>query len=125
VHPEVPATADFCAIAGDPLARAVDGQSFRVATQAWTARVHSVYREDGSCWIQVFKDGDAAASVLVRCSRPRAGGTGGLGSGHGAFSQRAAGDGGGVATTRFLPARFASYSARSARSITLRASSPV
>ena len=69
MQPEVPATADFCAIAGDPLARAVDGQSFRGTAQAWTARVHSVYREDGSCWIQVFKDGDAAASVLVRCSR--------------------------------------------------------
>jgi hypothetical protein len=69
VFPEVPATADFCAIAGDPLALALDGQSFLGVAQPWTARVHGVYRDDGSCWIQVSKDGDAAASVLVRCSR--------------------------------------------------------
>ncbi len=69
MFPEVPATADFCALAGDPLALALDGHSFFGVTQAWTARVHSVYRDDGSCWIQVSKDGDSAASVLVRCSR--------------------------------------------------------
>lgn len=69
VFPEVPAAADFCAIACDPLASALDGQSVGGDTQAWTARVHSVYREDGSCWIQVSKDGDVAASVVVRCSR--------------------------------------------------------
>ena len=35
------------------------------------ARVHSVYRDERACWIQLFKDGDESASVLVRCSLSR------------------------------------------------------
>ena len=65
---EVPRDADFCAIGSDPMAAALEGRSFRGLTQDWIARVHSVYRDERSCWIQLFKDGDATASVLVRCS---------------------------------------------------------
>ena len=60
--------ADFCAIRSDPMAAALEGRSFRGLTQNWIARVHSVYRDERACWIQLFKDGDATASVLVRCS---------------------------------------------------------
>ena len=65
---EVPRDADFCAIGSDPMAAALEGRSFRGLTQDWIARVHSVYRDERACWIQLFKDGDASASVLVRCS---------------------------------------------------------
>ena len=65
---EVPMDADFCGIKSDPMAAALEGRSFRGLTQDWIARVHSVYRDERACWIQLFKDGDASASVLVRCS---------------------------------------------------------
>jgi hypothetical protein len=65
---EVPRDADFCAIGSDPLAAVLEGRSFRGRTQDWIARVHSVYRDERACWIQLFKDGDATASILVRCS---------------------------------------------------------
>jgi hypothetical protein len=55
----------------DPMAAALEGRSFRGFTQDWIARVHSVYRDERACWIQLFRDGDASASVLLRCS-PRA-----------------------------------------------------
>ena len=50
------------------MAAALEGRSFRGLTQDWIARVHSVYRDERACWIQLFKDGDATASVLLRCS---------------------------------------------------------
>lgn len=50
------------------MAAALDGRSCRGLTQEWIARVHSVYRDERACWIQLFKDGDATASVLLRCS---------------------------------------------------------
>jgi hypothetical protein len=50
------------------MAAALEGRSFRGLTQDWIARVHSVYRDERACWIQLFKEGDATASVLVRCS---------------------------------------------------------
>jgi hypothetical protein len=65
---EVPADADFCGIGADPIAAALDGRSFRGLTQDWIARVHGVYRDERGCWIQLFKDGDATASILLRCS---------------------------------------------------------
>ena len=65
---EVTADADFCAIGSDPIAAALEGRPFHGLTHDWIARVHSVYRDERTCWIQLFKDGDATASVLVRCS---------------------------------------------------------
>jgi hypothetical protein len=65
---EVRGDADFWAIGSDPIAAALEGRPFRGLTQEWIARVHSVYRDERACWIQLFKDGDATASVLVRCS---------------------------------------------------------
>ena len=65
---KVPRDADFHAMQSDPMAAALEGRSFRGLTQEWIARVHSVYRDERACWIQLFKDGDATASVLVRCS---------------------------------------------------------
>jgi hypothetical protein len=65
---EVPSNADFCGIQADPIAVALEGRSFRGITQSWIARVHSVYRDERACWIQLFRDGDASASVLLRCS---------------------------------------------------------
>jgi hypothetical protein len=68
VKREVPARADFSALAADPIASAIDGRRFLGSTKAWIARVHSVYRDERSCWVQVSKDDDATASILLRCS---------------------------------------------------------
>ena len=69
MKPEVPAGADFSALAADPIASAIDGRRFLGKTQNWIARVHSVYRDERSCWVQVSKDDDATASILLRCSK--------------------------------------------------------
>ena len=36
------------------MAAALEGRSFRGLTQDWIARVHSVYRDERACWIQLF-----------------------------------------------------------------------
>ena len=66
---EVPAGADFSAIAADPIASAIDGRRFLGSPRNWIARVHSVYRDERSCWVQVSKDDDDTASILLRCSK--------------------------------------------------------
>ena len=66
---EVPPVEDFSGLQADPIASAIDGRRFLGSTQNWIARVHSVYRDERSCWVQVSKDDDATASVLLRCSK--------------------------------------------------------
>jgi hypothetical protein len=69
VNREVPVSEDFSTIAADPIASALDGRHVRGTAQPWVARVTSVYRDERTCWVQVAKDGDATASVLLRCSK--------------------------------------------------------
>jgi len=69
VQREVQADADFSALSADPIASAIDGRRFLGSPRNWIAHVHSVYRDERSCWIQVSKDDDATASVLLRCSK--------------------------------------------------------
>ena len=66
---EVPTGADFSALAADPIASAIDGRRFLGSPRNWIAHVHSVYRDERSCWVQVSKDDDATASILLRCSK--------------------------------------------------------
>ena len=37
----------------------------------WVARVHGVHLDDRSWWIQISREGDESACVVLRCS-PRA-----------------------------------------------------
>ena len=69
VKREVSASVDFSALAADPIASAIDGRRFLGSPRNWIARVHSVYRDERSCWVQVSKDDDAAASILLCCSK--------------------------------------------------------
>lgn len=69
MKPEVPPGTDFSALRADPIASAIDGRRFLGSTHNWIARVHSVYRDERSCWVQVSKDDDDTASILLRCSK--------------------------------------------------------
>ena len=69
MKPEVTVSEDFSSLAADPIASAIDGCRFLGSPRNWIARVHSVYRDERSCWVQVAKDDDATASILLRCSK--------------------------------------------------------
>ena len=61
------AAADFYSTGLGPLAAALEGRSVDGRSR-WVARVHGVHLDDRSCWIQVAREGDDSACVVLRCS---------------------------------------------------------
>ena len=59
--------ADFFPRDIGPLAAALEGRPVRGRLE-WVARVNGVYLDERAWWIQVSRDGDDTASVVLRCS---------------------------------------------------------
>lgn len=53
----------------DRLIRALEGRRVKGESNTWVARIHGVYRDERTWWIQVARSDDATASVVLRCSR--------------------------------------------------------
>jgi hypothetical protein len=68
VESKVHGAADFSPSALGPLAAALEGRQVNGRFRRWVARVHGVHLDDRSCWIQVAREGDEAACVVLRCS---------------------------------------------------------
>ena len=51
-----------------PLAAALEGRQVEGRSRHWVARVHGVHLDDRAWWIQISRDGDESASVVLRCS---------------------------------------------------------
>lgn len=64
-------SADFLESGPDQLAEALEGRQVGARARQWVARVYGVHRDERSCWIQVAKEDDDTACVVLRCS-PRA-----------------------------------------------------
>ena len=62
------APADFSASGLGPLATALEGRQVEGHLRQWVARVHGVHHDDRSCWIQISREDDESASVVLRCS---------------------------------------------------------
>ena len=71
VEAKVHAAADFSLSGPGPLAAALEGRHVEGRFRHWIARVHGVHRDERAWWIQISRDGDESASVVLRCS-PRA-----------------------------------------------------
>jgi len=65
---KVHAAADFFQTGLGPLAAALEGRRVHGRRSRWVARVHGVYLDERAWWIQVSRDGDESASVVLRCS---------------------------------------------------------
>jgi uncharacterized protein YejL (UPF0352 family) len=65
---KVHAPADFSLSGLGPLAAALEGRQVKGRFRHWVARVHGVHLDDRSCWIQIAREDDASASVVLRCS---------------------------------------------------------
>ena len=61
------AAADVSPMGLGPLAAALEGRRVDGRSR-WVARVHGVHLDDRSWWIQVARDGDDSACVVLRCS---------------------------------------------------------
>lgn len=61
------AAADFYQAGLGSLASALEGRRVDGRSR-WVARVHGVHLDDRSWWIQVARDGDDSACVVLRCS---------------------------------------------------------
>ena len=61
------AAADFSPRDLGPLAAALEGRQV-TGRLKWVARVHGVHLDERAWWIQVSRDGDDTASVVLRCS---------------------------------------------------------
>ena len=68
VDSKVHASADFSPTRLGPLAAALEGRQVTGRFRKWVARVHGVHRDDRGCWIQVAREGDDSACVVLRCS---------------------------------------------------------
>ena len=64
---KVHAAADFSPTGLGPLAAALEGRPVDGRSR-WVARVHGVHLDDRSWWIQVAREGDDSACVVLRCS---------------------------------------------------------
>ena len=64
---KVHAAADFSHTDIGPLAAALEGRHV-TGRLKWVARVHGVHLDDRAWWIQVSREGDETASVVLRCS---------------------------------------------------------
>ena len=60
-------TADFFPTDIGPLAAALEGRQVTGRLE-WVARVRGVHLDDRAWWIQVSREGDDTASVVLRCS---------------------------------------------------------
>ena len=65
---KVHAPADFSLGGLGPLAEALEGRQVEGRFRHWVARVHGVHLDDRSWWIQVSREDDETASVVLRCS---------------------------------------------------------
>ena len=61
------APADFSPLDVGPLAAALEGRQVTGRLE-WVARVNGVHLDERAWWIQVSRDGDDTASVVLRCS---------------------------------------------------------
>ena len=61
------AAADFSPTDIGPLAAALEGRQV-TGRLKWVARVHGVHLDERTWWIQVSREGDDTASVVLRCS---------------------------------------------------------
>lgn len=64
------AAADFLHAGAGPLAAGLEGRQVDGCSN-WVARVDGVHLDERAWWIQVSRDGDESACVVLRCS-PRA-----------------------------------------------------
>lgn len=62
------ATADFSKTGLGPLAAALEGRHVEGRFRHWVARVHGVHLDERAWWIQISREGDDSASVVLRCS---------------------------------------------------------
>jgi hypothetical protein len=65
---KVHAPADFSLGGLGSLAAALEGRQVEGRFRHWVARVHGVHLDDRSWWIQVSREDDETASVVLRCS---------------------------------------------------------
>jgi len=64
----VHAAADFSLTGLGPLAAALEGRQVEGRFRHWIARVHGVHLDERAWWIQISREGDESASVVLRCS---------------------------------------------------------
>ena len=62
------AVADFSQTGLGPLAAALEGRHVEGLFRHWVARVHGVHLDERAWWIQISREGDDSASVVLRCS---------------------------------------------------------
>ena len=62
------AAADFSKTGLGPLAAALEGRHVEGRFRHWVARVHGVHLDERAWWIQISREGDDSASVVLRCS---------------------------------------------------------
>ena len=62
------ASADLSQTGLGPLAAALEGRRVDGRFRRWVARVHGVHLDERAWWIQVSRDGDDSACVVLRCS---------------------------------------------------------
>ena len=60
--------ADFSSAGLGPLAAALEGRHVEGRVRHWVARVHGVHLDERAWWIQISREGDETASVVLRCS---------------------------------------------------------
>lgn len=62
------ASADFSLHGLSPLAAALEGRHVEGLFRDWVARVNGVHFDERVSWIQISRDDDDSASVVLRCS---------------------------------------------------------
>jgi hypothetical protein len=68
VEPKVHVSADFSSQVLGPLASALEGRQVEGSVRRWVARVHGVHLDERAAWIQISREGDETACVVLRCS---------------------------------------------------------
>ena len=62
------AVADFSPTGLGPLAAALEGRNVEGRFRNWVARVHGVHLDERAWWIQISREDDDTACVVLRCS---------------------------------------------------------
>jgi hypothetical protein len=65
---KVHGAADFSSSDLGTLASALEGRRVKGRFRQWVARVHGVHTDERSSWIQVAREGDDSACIVLRCS---------------------------------------------------------
>ena len=60
--------ADFSLSGLNPLAAALEGRQVVGRFRDWVARVHGVHLDERAWWIQISREDDDSACVVLRCS---------------------------------------------------------